>query len=366
MSERFSPLYSLPNYLFSPGVPVMISAGTLFKDSKTNKVFAQFRLQNVSSNFQTITAVKISITSYSPAGNVLGEPKEHQYLDLNIKRGEEFGNKLPIYLDDATTRSFDVTITEVVFLEGNPWFGSSSDWKSLGSPKKLEDALGTELANQYRRDTFDNAKYEPFSNNGIWICACGSLNNTDESNCCLCLSNKSKLFLALDHNTLAAHLGEHLKVQKQVEIEEKKVKKSRLLKKFITGMILVVGFLGASFGINYLIDAPKKDALREQLINGIYWEWYDTYTIRDVTYYEGYRIEFIDHETCIIAKHDPTSYSSYMRGTNYNYHIGNVSLDEAKLTIDDKKYTIHFDKEWAQLGIIEIDFINDEHGNYYH
>lgn len=260
MSERYTKLFSLKENLYSAETPVLISAGALTKDNQTGKVFAQLRMQNIDPKFRNIIALKAAVTTYDPAGNVLETSREYQYLDLNVSRGMEFGSKQAISLENPSARSFDVSVLEVVFSEGTPWTGNKQEWISLGRQKTLEEALGEELAEQYRRDTFSDAKYEVFANHDVWMCACGTLNRTGESQCCMCKNSKSKLFTALDHNTLAGGLNEH---KEKINTEAKK--KSNNIKKAVISVICIVLLIfGVQFISRMLLEKkaqPVVDAL---------------------------------------------------------------------------------------------------------
>lgn len=242
MSERFTKLFSLPENLYAEDCPVMICAGALSKDNQTNKVFVQLRFQNIDSRFRTLVAVKVAIQAFDIAEKALGGAKEYQYLDIEIQRGAEFGSKQPIYLDNATARSFSVSILEVVFEEKPAWTGSTQNWSSL-QQKRLEEKFSPELTGQYQRDTFVEAKYEPFAKDGIWMCACGALNATGEGTCCRCRNAKISQFTALDHNTLANNLKTYTE-KEMAEFEEKR-KKSNIKRQKMTciGSGFLVAFL---------------------------------------------------------------------------------------------------------------------------
>lgn len=258
MSERYIRVFSLEENLYSAETPVLISAGGLTKDNQTGKVFAQLRLQNIDRNYRNIVALKVAITTYDPAGNVLEASREYQYLDLNVGRGNEFGSKQAISLDNSSARSFDVTVLEAVFSEGTPWTANKQDWVSLGRQKTLEEALGTELEEQYRRDTFSDAKYEIFANHGAWMCACGALNIAGENSCCRCGNKEIELVKALDHSALANHLKKHTaEVNKQ--IQEKANKKKRTVKK-ITLILLPFILIGLFFGVKSYVEKQREEA----------------------------------------------------------------------------------------------------------
>ena len=113
MTNRYSRLFTLPSALYATGSPVVIVAGALLKDNQTGKVLGQLKLRSISPKH--IKAVKVCITTMDTAARILGEPIEYQYLDLSVPRNTEFGQKTAISLPDAATRSFTVSVTEVVF-----------------------------------------------------------------------------------------------------------------------------------------------------------------------------------------------------------------------------------------------------------
>ena len=112
MSERFSKLFALPENLYCHGAPVMIAAGAIQKDNETGRVFGQLKLRNIQE--KGIKAVKVCVSPFDTAGKPLGGAIEHQYLDLSAARDADFGPKSPIKLADGSTRSFTVTVAEVV------------------------------------------------------------------------------------------------------------------------------------------------------------------------------------------------------------------------------------------------------------
>lgn len=280
MAERYTKVFSLKENLYSAETPVLISAGALTKDNQTGKVFAQLRLQNIDRKFRNIVALKVAITSYDPAGNILESSKEHQYLDLNAGRGTEFGSKQAISLGNPSARSFDVAILEVVFSEGTPWTANKQEWVSLGKQKTLEKALGAELAEQYRRDTYADAKYEVFANHGVWMCSCGALNETGESQCCKCKNNKTKLFTALDHNTLASSLSDR---KEKINIEAKK-KSNNIKKATIAILCIALLIIGVLF-ISHITLEKKAQPVVDAFVGT---EWSNAYGSVLITVYSDY------------------------------------------------------------------------------
>lgn len=108
MSERYTRLFSLTSPLYAAGAPVMITAGALLKDNQTGKVLAQLKIKNISD--KAIKGVSVRILPMDTIGEPLGEPVDFQYLDLNIARDVEFGQKAPISLPNAAIRGFNASV----------------------------------------------------------------------------------------------------------------------------------------------------------------------------------------------------------------------------------------------------------------
>ena len=106
MAERYIRLYSLPENQYTAGAPVLIAAGALLKDNQTGKALAQIKFKSISE--KQIKAVKVGISAFDVSGKELEGVSEYQYLDLNVGRNAEFGQKQAVTLPDAVTRSFKV------------------------------------------------------------------------------------------------------------------------------------------------------------------------------------------------------------------------------------------------------------------
>lgn len=113
---RYSRLFSLGENLHTDGLPVVISAGALLKDNSTGKVLAQLKFRNISNI--TIKSVKVKINAFGTDGSSLEGLDNFSYLDLNAQNGETFGQTVPVFLPDSTTRAFSVAVLSVVSTDG--------------------------------------------------------------------------------------------------------------------------------------------------------------------------------------------------------------------------------------------------------
>lgn len=116
MSERYTKLFSLPPDLYAEGSPLVISAGNLLTDNRTGRVLVQLKIRNLSP--QRVKAATVTVHPLDTAGRPMDGETTYEYLDLSVRRGEEFGQKVPIPLPIPSARGFTAEVAEVVF-EGN-------------------------------------------------------------------------------------------------------------------------------------------------------------------------------------------------------------------------------------------------------
>lgn len=229
MSERYSKLYALPENLYAAGSPVVIAAGSLLKDNQTGKVLAQLKLRNIAK--KTIKAVTVCVEPLDTVGKPLGEVVSYQYLDLHADRDIDFGQKSPIALPDATTRSFAVSVSEVIFTDNSIWNSVSLPWEALNKPASLDSLHDSELAKQFRME-FDNpCEILPLEQKDLWFCVCGALNRKEEASCHRCSKTLSTL-QSIDMDELrrkkdARRAEERERAEKEAEEVRKKEEAAR-------------------------------------------------------------------------------------------------------------------------------------------
>lgn len=268
MSERYSKLFALPENLYASGAPVVIAAGALLKDNQTGKVIAQLKMRNIGANI--IKAVKVCIHPLDTVGNTLGAEVEYQYLDLAAKRNEEFGAKSPIPLADAATRSYSVSVVEVVFTDNTVWKAMDEPWEALSAPSTLDVTLkDSELLKQYRIKYGTNCKYNPTVQKDLWYCVCGELNHKKETVCHHCRKSLATL-QAIDIATLKAERDIRIAAEQQKAAEDKaaadaKAKKAKKLA--IIAAPIVILIIIAAVIISNAVKAKQEEAARLEAYN---------------------------------------------------------------------------------------------------
>lgn len=185
MGERYERVFSLPKReQYLEGAPVVIAAGALLKDRQTGGILAQLKFRNIRP--VSIKALAAKVFPGDLSGKPLGGAAEHLYLDLSIRRGEEFGQKQAIPLPDAATRTFSVRVTEVVFEDLSTWTAPDIPWEPLPEKVLAKTVIRHELMEQYLSEYGLRAEYLPWRARDVRLCPCGALNLAEEPVCYAC------------------------------------------------------------------------------------------------------------------------------------------------------------------------------------
>ncbi len=268
MSERYSKLFALSENLYSAGAPVVIAAGALQKDNQTGRVLAQLKMRNIQG--KAIKAATVKITPFDTVGKPLGETVDYQYLDLSAGRDADFGQKTPVMLKEAATRSFTVSVVEVIFADNSVWTASNEVWEPLSAPVALETALSDgELAKQYRVKYGADCKCVFKKEKDLWRCACGAINHDSEKNCHSCQKEAAAL-AALNVDELKADRDKRLAAEQKKAADEKaaaaeQAKKTKKIA-MIAAPIVVVAIIAAVLISNF-VKARQEEAARSEAYN---------------------------------------------------------------------------------------------------
>ena len=260
MGETYTRLYSLPERLYTMGAPVVVAAGALLKDNRNGNIIVQLKIQNIYN--KTIKAVTVKVASMDTVGRTLGEETEYQYLDLNVKRNEFFGQQVPIVVPDEQTRSYSVKVTEAVFDDNTVWTGNEI-WEPLEKPDPIEKKIANgELVRQYRIKYGKNSKYLLKQEKDLWFCTCGAINHESELSCCSCHIDRKKLE-EFDMDALKKECDVRLederkeRERKQAEAEVKAKKKQKKIKMIVAGVAAAVAVAAVGVVIKDNLDKKK-------------------------------------------------------------------------------------------------------------
>lgn len=268
MSDRYSKLFALSENLYSAGAPVVIAAGALQKDNQTGKVFAQLKIRNIQD--KVIKAATVKITPFDTVGKPLGGTVDYQYLDLSAKRDTDFGQKTPVMLKEAATRSFAVSVSEVIFSDNSIWTASNEAWEPLSAPVTPDkEFINGELAKQYRVKYGTDCTCVFKKEKDLWRCACGAVNHDSEMNCHTCQRAAAAL-AALNVEELKADRDKRLAAEQKKAAEEKAAAEAQAKKTKKIAMIatpIVVVAIVAAVLISNFVKARQEEAARLDAYN---------------------------------------------------------------------------------------------------
>ena len=278
MKNRFDTLYKLQNNLYVKNSPIVILAGSLLKDNVSGKLIIQMKYQSVSQ--KVIKALKIDIKAIDVTGQEI-ENVEYQYLDLNVRKGQFFGEDKAIIISNLVARSYKIEAINIVYIDGEICTCSEA-MEMLAVPQLLSTVLnGGETEKQYRLETNSYAKFAPIMTDNLWYCTCGTWNG--EEHCANCSLSKERVFSAFNINELRQSANRRLieeKARKEIQEKEKCAKleeehlkriekNNKIKKRILLSMPIIIFVVIALIFIVTKVDRIKGKA-REAINDGNY------------------------------------------------------------------------------------------------
>lgn len=268
MTDRFEKIYELPGCLYAEGAPVFLEAGVLLKDSHTGNLLVQLKFHSVSE--KVISAAKVSIQAFDVAGDRLKGVQNYQYLDLNVRTGEQFGAGKAIILPDITSRKFNLAEVAVLFSDGTEYV-VSTDLVELPTRDALVEVLeNVELRKQYEIMIGQSAVYVPQEFLDLWVCTCGEWNRG--TICAKCKASKEHIMSAYNIPALTESMETRLaeEIEKgQIITEEKnwaldfraaKVKRKKIiLSSIVVAVIALIALFAIDSGTRMSIDETEQE-----------------------------------------------------------------------------------------------------------
>lgn len=275
MAERYEKVFSQADNLYCTGAPLVLEKGALLKDGLTQNIVAQLKFKSIQD--KVIKAVTVKILSYDTLGKPLKEETQYQYLDLFVKRDESFGEQVPIIVVNSQTRSYQIIVSQVIFVNNTIWTGNEV-WTLLAQAPSCNKVFQEpELCKQYSIE-FGSKKGRMHSiQRDLFICACGAINRLDEEKCHQCGLPKEKL-LNFDKNVLQKNCQIRLekeeaeRLRRVAEQERKKQKYRKLVKKLLKiGIPLIIVLLACGFAMDKYqeLDSEYQYAM-SQMEEGYY------------------------------------------------------------------------------------------------
>ena len=219
MDERFLELFRFPKNLYADGSPVLLEAGVLLKDSKTQRILAQMKWQNV--HEKAIKGVRLIMNLKGIDGSVIYPSFEYSYLDLDVKTGGEFGSRVPVFMPDDQVREMNLLGVTVFFSDGSSYTTDRAEWSALPEQEKIENRLQfAERIRQWYIQVGPNSGFVPVYTRGLYRCTCGASNPGSARQCVFCQRPYEMLREYLDEAKLDNLVQERLRRQEEARLAE--------------------------------------------------------------------------------------------------------------------------------------------------
>jgi len=276
MSElQFKQILKSEEPKYAAGVPVVTESYALLQDRKTGELKAQITFRNISE--QRVQELVVDILCKNADGRKTQGIADFTYSDLGHSRDQKFGSDEPVLLADTSTRSIEVVIKKVVFVDGSEAAGSKKS-TVLPMQQRLEDYCDdSRIAQQDVRDTSNSAKFVTVEQGDIWLCTCGAYNSRTEPECHVCLLGLQEQKEILNEQTLKKGLVVYEKEQVQIRKEQieqtriqvqKSAKTRKLIKIFVPLGVLIL--VCAAIWIALIIPLNKYNDAWDMLDDGAY------------------------------------------------------------------------------------------------
>lgn len=177
-------------HLWFSGSPLALCSIKLELNITEGAIFATAKFMNVQP--EPLRTVVTDIVCYDAVRQKVGVVQNCVYRDLDIKRNEVFGMKIPFRVDFPQTRNVEFLIKSVTTMSGETWFNTDN----CHFNRSLEQNGIFNVLGDLHRQFIDNCAsidvdqtkliLQPVFDDVHWMCACGTLNWNDEQRCFCC------------------------------------------------------------------------------------------------------------------------------------------------------------------------------------
>ena len=244
--SRYERVFTLPEHLHSQGFPFEVEAGALLVDTLDGKKLAQLKMASHADKL--VSSVEVRIQPLDEHGVPVGSVVSHTYTEVGARRGDSFGQRESIPLEDANVNSYRICTATITYADGTAASNETEEWAPLPEQEPLRATISDEeLLRQYQLEYGDGCFYRAQQLGDLWRCVCGATNRTDEESCHKCGQSLERV-INIDQQSLEggkeARLEEARRQEEQRAEEERKAKEAAekasaaAKKKLIVGIAL--------------------------------------------------------------------------------------------------------------------------------
>lgn len=301
--EHYKKLEEMNDSLWFEGSPIILSAMRLEVDTKSGAMYASAKFLNIQpDNLRSLTA---DIICYDEGRNIIDCMTDITYGGLDVARNSDFGYNRRIQINDVNTRSVEFVVRVVTNIYNQTWENSAG--KRFN--KKIEQRSIYDLQGEYNKQFLNVCAksgidgsllvFEPVFKSSHWLCACGAFNWSNDKVCSQCKAGRSWLEKSIQIETLEKQKQLQMKESQQMiehmqsrvneeadkehekeefrkrklafEIQQKKQKSKKAVKKLIIAILILVVLGAAAYGLfGFLIPYIRYSEAVGHAENGEY------------------------------------------------------------------------------------------------
>lgn len=247
--EQYQERFRLLPWVYGEGCPVIIPEGLLLMDAGGRKL-SRVTLMNLAE--REVASAELELQCVGPCGEDLCSVSCIAE-GANAPCGAVFGGDYAIA--DPATEMLHAAVRAVTFSDGSRWESHGGRWDPLPEPRAVEQLFQEpELAAEYRAAVGEPCVQAPRMYQGLFLCACGTINLSADEPCRGCGRTFPELASAMNPDYLTARREERLAREeaqrqrqaareadrKQLQKEEAKQHRKEGGKFFLIALIAVV------------------------------------------------------------------------------------------------------------------------------
>ncbi len=221
--ERIRVIEEKNIHLWFLGSPVALCSMKLELNETKNSMFAYSKMMNVQP--ENIKAVLFDVICYDSVHKVVDTMHKVAYYELDIPRNGVFGMDTPIRIRNNNTRTVEFVVLSVTTVSEETWentdmthFGIDMEQQSIIN---VQGDLNKDFIDNCTKANIDHTKliFEPVFKNEYWMCACGTLNWSDENTCSGCKVTKDWLIRNTSRELLLAQSKKRISAARKIREE---------------------------------------------------------------------------------------------------------------------------------------------------
>lgn len=215
-------------HLWFSGSPIAICTMRLELNMEVGAMFAYCKMMNVQP--EHIREVYFDLLCYDSVRHMVDVLERCRYSGLDIPRNGVFGMDTPIRIRNVQTRNIEFVIKSVTTTSGETWYNEENTRFNMSLEQEsiynVQGDLHRQFIDNCVKKNIDHTKliFQPVFQDIYWLCACSTLNWSDEDRCSGC--NVSKKWLQSNIQTDTLRTQEEIRKQEAEKVRAENERRS--------------------------------------------------------------------------------------------------------------------------------------------